>query len=228
VQHTAPECATLAESAILIELARARQPSPPVRPPAQNDATRLILVPSEATSGELMYERVAPVVYKMVWLYLATDPERDDIAQDILVAVLRGASSVRDPALLESWVSRVAYNTICNVFRRRKLVRWLSLDALASYEPPQPSVDFDGRELLGRTQRILEHLPVAERMAFTLQLLGNLSLDEIARRCGCSERTARRRIKAARARFTRLVQQDPTLSARLAEKTLPEESPSDG
>jgi RNA polymerase sigma factor (sigma-70 family) len=175
-----------------------------------------------------MYERVAPVVYKMVWLYLATDPERDDIAQDILVAVLRGASSVRDPALLESWVSRVAYNTICNVFRRRKLVRWLSLDALGGYEPPQPSVDFDGRQLLARTQRILEHLPVADRMAFTLQLLGNLSLDEIARQCGCSERTARRRIKAARTRFTRLVQQDPILSARLTEKTLPEEWPADG
>jgi RNA polymerase sigma-70 factor (ECF subfamily) len=175
-----------------------------------------------------MYERVAPVVHKMVWLYLATDPERDDIAQDILVAVVRGASSVRDPALLESWVGRVAYNTICNVFRRRKLVSWLSLEALAGYEPPQPGVDFEGRELVARTQRILERLPVPERMAFTLQLLGNVGLDEIARHCGCSERTARRRVKAARSRFQRLVQQDPVLSARLREHTLPEEWPSDG
>lgn len=218
----------MAESAILFALARARQPFQPVPTLAQNDATRLILVPQEAASGEVMYERVAPVVHKMVWLYLATDPERDDIAQDILVAVVRGASSVRDPALLESWVSRVAYNTICNVFRRRKVVRWLSLDVLVGHEPPQASVDFEGRELLARTQRILERLPVAERMAFTLQLLGNAGLDEIARHCGCSERTARRRVKAARVRFTRLVQQDPVLAARLAEDTLPEESPSDG
>lgn len=217
-----------AESAILFELARARQPFQPVRSLPQNDATRLMLVPSEATGGEVMYERVAPVVYKMVWLYLATDPERDDIAQDILVAVVRGASSVRDPALLEPWVSRVAYNTICNVFRRRKLVRWLSLDALAGREPRQQSADFEGRELLARTQSILERLPVAERMAFTLQLLGDLELGEIARRCGCSERTARRRVKAARARFTRLVQHDPLLSARLADHRLPEEWPADG
>jgi RNA polymerase sigma factor (sigma-70 family) len=185
-------------------------------------------VPNEATTSEVMYERVAPVVHKMVWLYLATDPERDDIAQDILVAVVRGAGSVRDPAQLEGWVARVAFNTICNLFRRRKLVRWLSLEALSGYEPPTPHADFDGRELVARTQKILECLPVAERMAFTLQLLGNASLEEIAARCGCSERTARRRLKAARARFTRLVKRDPVLASRMAEHAAPEGDRSDG
>lgn len=186
------------------------------------------MVPSEATSSELTYERVAPVVNKMVWLYLATDPERDDVAQDILVAVVRGAKTVRDPAQLEGWVAKVAFNTICNLFRRRKLVRWLSLEALSGYEPAAPHVDFEGRELVARTQRILECLPVAERMAFTLQLLGNATLEEIAQRCGCSDRTARRRLKAARERFTRLVKRDPVLASRLATDTAPRAERSDG
>lgn len=185
-------------------------------------------MPSEATGGEVIYERVAPVVNRMVWLYLATDPERDDIAQDILVAVVRGAASVRDPAQLESWVARVAFNTICNLFRRRRLVRWLSLEALTGYEPPAVHVDFEGRELVARTQKVLECLPVAERMAFTLQLLGNASLEEIAERCGCSERTARRRLKSARERFSRLVKRDPILKSRLAEHPLPKGGLSDG
>lgn len=176
----------------------------------------------------MSYERVAPVVNKMVWLYLATDPERDDIAQDILVSVVRGAASVRDPAQLEAWVARVAFNSICNLFRRRKLVRWLSLEALSGYEPPAPHVDFEGRELVARTQKILECLPVAERMAFTLQLLGNASLEEIAQHCGCSERTARRRIKAARERFTRLVHRDPVLATRVSEQAASKGEHSDG
>jgi RNA polymerase sigma-70 factor, ECF subfamily len=192
----------------------------------RGDATRLLLVQGDTTSDEVLYERVAPVVHRMVWLYLATDPDRDDIAQDILLAVMRGAHSVRDPGQLEGWVARVAFNTICNVFRRRKLVRFLSLEALTGHEPPEPQVDFEGRELVRRTQRILSHLPVAERMAFTLKLLGNSSLPEIARLCACSERTVRRRLKAARERFTRLAQRDPMLSRRLSERTTPDEEDS--
>jgi len=187
-----------------------------------------VLVPSEATHAEVLYGRVAPVVHRMAWLYLATDPERDDITQDILLSVLRHAGSVRDPVQLEAWVARVAFNTICNVFRRRKLLRWLSLEALSGYEPPAPHADLEGRELLARAQRLLERLPTAERMPFTMQLLGNASAAEMARLCGCSERTLRRRLNAARQRFTRLAKLDPALASRLAEATTPEEGGSDG
>jgi RNA polymerase sigma factor (sigma-70 family) len=184
-------------------------------------------VPSEANAGDVLYERVAPVVNRMLWLYLATDPERDDIAQDVFVAIVKNASSVRDPALLEAWAARVCFNIICNVFRRRKVLRWLSLDALQGYEPPARHADFEGRELVARAQVLLSELPVSERMPFTLRLLGNENLAEIARLCACSERTVRRRLKAARERFLRLVQRDPALASRLAEASLPEE-PDDG
>jgi RNA polymerase sigma-70 factor (ECF subfamily) len=180
-----------------------------------NDAARLILVPNRATEDEVVYERVAPIVNKIVWLYLATDPDRDDAAQDIFIAIVRGASSVRDPALLEAWAGRVAFNRICNLFRRRKVRQWLSLEALGGYEPPDRNVDFEGRELLGRAQRVLESMPVAERMPFTMELLGNESHKEIARLCACSERTLRRRLKAARERFAELARRDPVLSGRL-------------
>jgi RNA polymerase sigma-70 factor (ECF subfamily) len=184
--------------------------------PPRADAKRLLLVPSEATPAEVLYERVAPVVNRMVWLYLATDRERDDVAQDIFIAILRGAGSVRDPGQLEGWAARVAFHTICNVFRRRKVVRWLSLEALTGYEPPGEPADHEGRELVARAQKVLEHLPLSERMPFTLQLLSNASIEEIARLSECSVRTVGRRLTAARARFLRLVKHDPALAARLA------------
>jgi RNA polymerase sigma-70 factor (ECF subfamily) len=194
----------------------------------QVDPARLMLVPREMTRGARLYERVAPVVNRMVWLYLATDPERDDVAQDVFVAIVKGADSVRDPGQLEAWAGRVAFNTICNVFRRRRLLRWLSLDAMNGYELPDDHADFEGRELLARTQRILDGMPVAERMPFTLQLLGNANLEEIARLCACSERTVRRRVKAARARFVRLVRHDTALASRLGGRSLPQEETPDG
>jgi RNA polymerase sigma-70 factor (ECF subfamily) len=176
------------------------------------DSARLVLVPRDASDAELLYERIAPVVNRMVWLYLATDPDRDDIAQDIFVSIVRRGSSIRDPARLEAWAARVAFNAVCNLFRRRKLRRWLSLDSLQESEQIDRHTDFEGRELVARAQRLLESLPMTERMPFTLELFGNASQGEIARLCGCSERTLRRRLNAARERFLHLARRDPALS----------------
>jgi RNA polymerase sigma factor (sigma-70 family) len=185
-----------------------------------------VLVPPDASEAELVYERVAPVVNRMVWLYLATDPDRDDIAQDIFISIVRRASSVREPAHLEAWAARVSFNAICNLFRRRKLRRWLPFDSLEEREHPSRQTDFEGRELLRRAQRVLEDLPVAERMPLTLELFGNEDQAAIARLCGCSERTVRRRLRSARARFLGLAERDPALSSRLG-KLGAKEAPSD-
>jgi RNA polymerase sigma factor (sigma-70 family) len=203
--------------AIMVTVARAPRTAEPEVASSREDATRLMLVEPGSTSKEVLYDRVAPVVNRMVWLYLATDPDRDDVAQDIHVAIMRGVGSVRDPALLEGWAARVAFNTISNVFRRRKLVRWLSLEALGGYEPPDGHTDFEGRELVARTQKVLEHLPVRERMPFTLMLLGNADMDEIGKLCECSPRTVRRRLRDARSRFERLAARDPALASRLGD-----------
>lgn len=169
---------------------------------------------SEVTQSEAVYERVAPVVRRTVRFYAATDPERDDIAQDALISILRSRGSVADPKQLEAWAARVTFNTILSAFRRRKLRRWLPLEAEAD-EPPVRASDFEGREILTRVQQIFERLPEVERAALSLKLLGNLSQLEIAGICGCSLRTVRRRLKSARQRFTRLARADPALRNRV-------------
>lgn len=191
------------------------RPSIEPQPEARADAARLLLVPREASEADLAYERVAPVVNRLVWAYLATDSERDDVAQSIFLSILRRRGSVRDPARLEAWAARVAFNAICNTFRRRKLRRWFSLEALRDSEQPEYQADVEGRELVARAQRILERLPLSERMPLTLELFTHSSQPEIARLCGCSERTLRRRLQAARERFSVLARRDPALASRL-------------
>lgn len=199
-------------SAILSWLSHARRSVGPSRKP---DTSKLVLVHEQSSKVDGLYECVAPVVNRVVWLYLSRDPERDDIAQDILVAILKGAGSVDDPRKLEAWAARVAHNRIFSVFRRRKILRFLSLEGLREPEPEVRHTDFEGRELLARAQAVLERMPLAERMPFTLQLLGDASLADVAATCGCSERTARRRLKDARERFVRLASRDPLLASRL-------------
>jgi RNA polymerase sigma-70 factor (ECF subfamily) len=164
-------------------------------------------------------------VNRLLWTFLGADPDRDDLAHDIFIRILKGVHRVRDPARLEPWAARVTINSIKNEFRRRKLRRFLSMDAVADVEHPRTHPDFEGRELLARTHSIIEKLPIAERLAVTLRLFEQASTERIAEACGVSERTAKRRLASGRERFLRLAQRDPLLQARLAQyETLEEQS----
>jgi RNA polymerase sigma-70 factor (ECF subfamily) len=210
-------------SAILGEVVRAPRPVEPSPNLRNEDSAKLVLVEKDATPADMLYARVAPVVNRVVWTYLAADPERDDIAQEIFFAIVRGAPSVKDPARLEGWAARVAVNVIWNAFRRRKFRRFLSLESVGEAEPLDHHADFEGRELVIRTRRILELLPLKHRMPFTLKLLGNASIEEIAELCDCSPRTLKRRLTDARARFVRLARRDPALASRLGDEPEGEE-----
>jgi len=193
------------------------------RAPTGDPVRVLSIVSSEETQAERLHARLAPVVNRLVWSFLGVDADRDDLVHDIFVRILRRAHTVRDPAKLEDWAVRVTINAVKSEFRRRKLRRFFSLEAaerspVTAYHP-----DFDGRELLLRTTRLLEALPVAERIPFTLQLLEARSVEDIAKLCGCSERTAKRRLKLARERFTRLAECDPLLRSRLTQAPRPGE-----
>jgi RNA polymerase sigma-70 factor (ECF subfamily) len=182
--------------------------------PARSDPPLRLLETSAVNFPQEQYERVAPIVNNLLWTLLGPDPEREDLAHEIFVRILRNADKVRDPAHLEAWAARVAANAVKNEFRARKLRRMFMLGAdteeLATYHP-----DFEGRELLLRTYRVLMLLPTRERLPFTLRLVDQQSAEQIALVCGSSVRTIKRRLKAARERFVRLAAADPLLAERL-------------
>ncbi len=164
---------------------------------------------------EALCSRLSPLVHKLLWTFLGADAERDDLAHEIFIRLLKGARNVRDPARLEAWAARVTMNAIKNEFRRRKLRRFFSLGVGEDPETLLVHPDFEGRELLLRTYRTLERLPMSERLPFSLRLLDQASAEDIAVACDCSVRTVKRRLKAGRLRFLKLAQQDPLLSERL-------------
>lgn len=190
-------------------------PKPAQRDSASRDERSLRLVAAADSEQARLYERLAPTVYRVVWTLLGPDSERDDIAHDVFLRILRGAGSVRDTSKLETWAVRVAMNTIKNEFRRRKLRRFLSLDA-APEVAPRYDTDFDGREVLLRTYAVLARMPWHERLPFSLRLIQRSTTEEIAAACGMSTRTVKRRLQAGRARFLQLAAADPLLAPRLA------------
>lgn len=185
----------------------------------------LRLVPgSDSPFPEQLYVRLAPTVNKLLWTLLGPDPERDDLAHEIFLRILKNADKLREPERMEAWAARVTINAVKNEFRKRKLRRLVSFGLSDDDDRRECSPDFEGRELLLRTRRVLEMLPTRESLPLTLHLFGQQSAEEIAVALECSLSTVKRRLRAGKARFARLASTDSLLSERLKGARLDEDS----
>jgi RNA polymerase sigma-70 factor (ECF subfamily) len=187
------------------------EPKPPT-PLPYSDA-QLVAFAREGQPGidSLLFERLAPVISRVVWTLLGPDSEQDDMMHDVFLRVLRGVGKLRDADRLDDWAARVAINGVRNEMRRRRLRRWVAWNPFEHPEPPAYVPDLDGREVLARAYRALERLPVDERLILSLRLFYDGTLEEVAAAADCSPTTAKRRLKRARERFKRIAEQDALL-----------------
>ena len=142
---------------------------------------------------------------------LGPDAELGDVVHDIFLKIFRSVPGLRDPERLDEWVARIAINTVRNELRRRRLRRWVFWNAFEKPGPLVYATDLDGRELLARAYEVLAALPTDERVVLSLNLFETGTMEEIAAALGCSTSTAKRRLRKARERFTRLAACDPLL-----------------
>ncbi|HJK93442.1 MAG TPA: sigma-70 family RNA polymerase sigma factor [Polyangiaceae bacterium LLY-WYZ-15_(1-7)] len=166
----------------------------------------------------LLYDAFADDVNRLVWSLLGADPDHDDLVQVAMLKVLRKAKDVREPGALKGWVRMVTINVVRGELRKRKLRRALFVggDAVDPDRFEAASADPERQRLLRATYAALEKLPADERIAFTLRVVEEHTLPEVAELCGCSLATAKRRVARARSKFEKIARRDPALRARVA------------
>jgi RNA polymerase sigma-70 factor (ECF subfamily) len=151
-----------------------------------------------------LVDRFGPHVRRVLVRVLgAEDPDHEDLVQEVLIRALQGVGALHSARALKSWLTSVAVFTAREHIRRRRRRRWLTFLA----EPPdvaQPAAPGSVKEAARCVYRILDAMPVDERMPFALRRLGGLELAEVAEACGLSFSTARRRLAAAERRFEKL------------------------
>ncbi len=134
------------------------------------------------------------------------DSDSADVFQEVVVRAWEGIAGLKDPSALRAWLTQIAVFTARGVIRKRRRGRWLSfLDAV-----PEPEVTWAGsdlKEAAGCVYRILEHMPVDERIPFSLRMLEGLDLDATAAACQMSLATVRRRLVKAERRFFKMARQ---------------------
>ncbi|GAC1358908.1 MAG: sigma-70 family RNA polymerase sigma factor [Polyangiales bacterium] len=155
---------------------------------------------SAAPSLEALYRQHSAYVAGIAYRLLGRDGDVDDVVQDVFLSAWKGIGALRDPGALKGWLATVTVRIARRKLRMRRLKQVFRLDDEPQYENvPAPGASPDEKVLLSRVYSLLDGLPVDQRLAWTLRFVERQQLDDVARLCGCSLATAKRRISAAQA-----------------------------
>jgi RNA polymerase sigma-70 factor (ECF subfamily) len=135
---------------------------------------------------------------------MSGDSEVDDVAQESLVAVLRGLPTYRAEGRFEAWVDRIAARTTFAALKKRRALRVVGTD-----EPPDaPDEGGDPEEYLQRRRlvAVLDELPEKQRSAIVLHFVMGMSVPEIAVELDAPEETVRSRLRLGMAHLRERMQ----------------------
>ncbi|MGH7314904.1 MAG: RNA polymerase sigma factor [Candidatus Rokuibacteriota bacterium] len=142
-------------------------------------------------------------IYRNVNRILANPADAEEVAQDVLLAIVRRIQSFDERSAFATWVHRVATNAALARLRRRRRDEARAGDVpalLAVIGSHRPGADEElVRRELGRTlARAIETLPEAYRIPLVLGHLDGLSTADIADRLGLGRAAVKSRMHRSR------------------------------
>jgi len=162
----------------------------------------------EEASAELVgaHQRM---VYQLALHLLGDHNEALDLSQEVFLRVFRTIRSFRGQSTLRTWIYRIVINQASNRqrwWRRRRRAQQVSFEqhVEAHGELPglrrldSPEVVLGQKELAGRIQTALDHLPFDQRTAIVLREIDGLSYEEIAFSLNVAIGTVKSRLARAR------------------------------
>jgi RNA polymerase sigma-70 factor (ECF subfamily) len=161
---------------------------------------------------QLLFERHASHVTRVLARLLGTEVELSDLVHDVFMMALRDLKKLKEPGALKAWLTSIAVFIARGHIRKKTRHRWLRfLDPQELPEAPAPSASGEMRYAIRRTYAILDTLPEGERLAFALRFIDQMELKEAAEACGVSLATLKRWLTRAEAAFTEQARRDPVL-----------------
>jgi RNA polymerase sigma-70 factor, ECF subfamily len=171
-----------------------------VKPAQRHEiATLRVVRPGERASFlDDVYRRYCPYVAAVILRLDGREAEVDDLVQEVFAEAARGIEGLRDADAVKGWLATIAVRLVRRRLRLRRMRRFLGLDSGADYaqlvDRAASAVD---RLLVRAVYQVLDELPVEDRLAFSLHHIEGEKLEGVARLCGCSAATAKRRIARA-------------------------------
>lgn len=140
-------------------------------------------------------------VRAMLGARLASAADAEDVAQDVLLKVLKSSASLRDEDRFGGWLATTVRNAVADHLRTKQRNPLASAVAQESLEEPrEEDIDETARKrVIAALRPFAERLPVTYRETIILSELDELPHAEIARRLDVSISGVKSRIQRGRA-----------------------------
>jgi RNA polymerase sigma-70 factor (ECF subfamily) len=132
----------------------------------------------------ILYTRYADLVYACALRCLASQPDAEDVLQDVFVGLPEALHNYGERGTFESWLRRVAIRTALMKLRSRERRRERAID-FSDLPPVAPHPDADIIDRVAARRAILQ-LPDTLRPVFILKEVEGYSHREIAELLGIS------------------------------------------
>lgn len=130
-----------------------------------------------------------PRLYRVSAGILNQRADQEDAVQSCLERAWRKLPTLRDDAILETWVTRILINECRSILRRKRWV--VPVETIEDRPAPPPSADPD-------LYRFFTSLPDKLRLTMTLHYIEGFEVAEIARLMRLPEGTVKSRLSRGR------------------------------
>lgn len=151
----------------------------------------------DRTAAQALCRELLPRVRNLVRYLVRGDARVDDVAQEAMIAVLRGLGSFRGEGAFESWVDRVVARSTFATLRRLRAETQPGAEDVAERErDPAEASPYESRRELAAA---LDQLPPDQRQALVLHFSVGMTVPEIAEAVAAPFETVRSRLRLAKA-----------------------------
>jgi RNA polymerase sigma-70 factor (ECF subfamily) len=162
----------------------------------------LYSVPAKAGASardplEEAFRNNARLVYAIALRILKSPQDAEDLMQDAFIQARRDLRDLTHPAAVRQWFAVATVRLARRRLHRRRLFSVFGTEDVGYSEALAPDASPEQHSMLRSIYRVLDRLPVNERLAWTLRHIEGMSLEMVASACDCSLATAKRRIAAA-------------------------------
>jgi RNA polymerase sigma-70 factor (ECF subfamily) len=167
--------------------------------PGTDDALLERHLAGDPAAFEQIYRAHVAAVYRRISRLLGPVPEREDLTQDVFLALHRALPGFRGEAQLTTLLHRIAINRACEYLRKQTRRRTTLMDGWVFDELESAELGPDGVFASQQVRRTvlacLAKIKPKKRVALLLRIVEGLTFEEIGRLVDATPETVAKRVQ---------------------------------